>query len=186
MVSGHILFHNLSSPQLSSSPANKRRYHIVVCRFQSRSSLMTNLLLATACMSSHSNGLFVMRRLLSTTNLYLSPLKQDWSHSVPTFIVQVSTHPGRAKQHPGPRLGPLGARLQRRTGSQHSTSTRQSPDMTLDMDTILLHLLLVPVLPGGPHRVPQPALHPPPVLHLAPLQLLAPDPLQNLNPGKNI
>ena len=72
-----------------------------------------------------------MRRLLSTTNLYLSPLKQDWSHSVPTFIVQVSTHPGRAKQHPGPRLGPLGARLEEdRVTTRHINQTVSRHDMT--------------------------------------------------------
>ena len=84
-------------------------------------------------MSSHRNGLFVMRRLLSTTNLYLSPLKQDWSHSVPTFIVQVSTHPGRAKQHPGPRLGPLGARLEEdRVTTRHNNQTVSRHDTRQD------------------------------------------------------
>ena len=137
-------------------------------------------------MSSHRNGLFVMRRLLSTTNLYLSPLKQDWSHSVPTLYC-TSVYSPRPSQTT-PWSSPGSSRCPTREEDRVTTTTRDNNQTVSrhDMTQHCPHLLLVPVLPGGPHRVPQPALHPPPVLHLAPLQLLAPDPLQDLNPGKNI
>ena len=75
-------------------------------------------------MSSHRNGLFVMRRLLSTTNLYLSPLKQDWSHSVPTLYC-TSVYSPRPSQTT-PWSSPGSSRCPTRGGQGHNTA--QQPD----------------------------------------------------------
>ena len=93
-----------------------------------------------------------------------------------------SPRPSQTAPSSSPGSSRCPTREEDRVTTQHNNQTVSRPDMAQDPCP---HLLLVPVLPGGPHRVPQPTLHPPPVLHLAPLQLLAPDPLQNLNPSKN-
>ena len=97
-----------------------------------------------------------------------------------------SPRPSQTAPSSSPESSLCPTREEDRVTTQHNNQTVSRHDMAQDYIVCCSHLLLVPVLPGGPHRVPEPTLHPPPVLHLAPLQLLAPDPLQDLNPRKNI
>ena len=82
-------------------------------------------------MSSHRNGLFVMRRLLSTTNLYLSPLKQDWSHSVPTLYCTsvYSPRPSQTTPWSSPGSSRCPTREEDRVTTRHNNQTVSRHDM---------------------------------------------------------